>query len=285
MNDTNPSPETNEERLLDLMIQRATTGITETEQQELDQLSSASNNLNEPERFEAVAAAVDVASTNTSHLPNVLRDQILISAGNFFSDAKDPESETELVQPAQREEGISKGITRREAFALAVTAASITLMLTGLNPFAKGSGATTGSGSPPTVAQLFSDFIDSKPEDLVDVAWTPVHNEAAEGRVVWSDAEQKGFMVFRGMTVNDPLSEQYQLWIFDTDPGQKSPVDGGVFDIIAGTEDANGDFIVPIKAHVPIDRAVQFAVTVERPGGVYVSKRDKIPVLAKIAGL
>jgi hypothetical protein len=283
MNDMNPSPETNEERLLDLMIQRATTGITDIEQQELDRLASDSNNLNEPERFEAVAAAVDVAATDPTALPDELRDQILISAGDFFSDQKD----SKLVQPVQREEGISKGISRREAFAFAVTAACITLMLTGLNPFAENVGTKVGNGTTTVVpvAKRFDDFVKSNPNDLVDVAWTPVHNDKAKGKVVWSDSQQEGFMVFSGMKVNDPLKEQYQLWIFDTDPGQAAPIDGGVFDIVAGEEDGDGNFIVPIKAHVPVDRAVQFAVTVERPGGVYVSKRENIPVLAQIAGL
>lgn len=89
-------------------------------------------------------------------------------------------------------------------------------------------------------------------------------------------------MLFSELKPNDPSIEQYQLWIFDTDPDQATPTDGGVFDISESDIGADGKVIVPIKASVPVDRAVQFAVTVEKPGGVYVSKREKIPVLAKV---
>ena len=100
---------------------------------------------------------------------------------------------------------------------------------------------------------------------------------------MWSDSAQEGYMVFTGIKPNDPLIEQFQLWIFDTDAGQEHPVDGGVFDIASTDFDSEGKIIVPIKAHIPVEHAVMFAVTVERPGGVTVSKRERIPVLAKVA--
>ena len=69
---------------------------------------------------------------------------------------------------------------------------------------------------------------------------------------------------------------KYQLWIFE-DPKQPYPIDGGVFDVIS-----TGEVVVPIDAKIPVDKAVQFAVTVEKPGGVVVSEREMIPVLAVV---
>jgi anti-sigma-K factor RskA len=71
--------------------------------------------------------------------------------------------------------------------------------------------------------------------------------------------------------------EQYQLWIFDTDKGQDVPVDGGVFDI-----DFAGKVVIPIRAHIPVEKAVQFAITIEKPGGVMKSERNRLPLLASV---
>jgi hypothetical protein len=54
-----------------------------------------------------------------------------------------------------------------------------------------------------------------------------------------------------------------------------APVDGGVFDVTSA-----GEVIVPISAKLPVSGAVLFAATVEAPGGVVVSKRERIVVTA-----
>jgi len=118
--------------------------------------------------------------------------------------------------------------------------------------------------------------------DAQVLAWAATADPAAtgaKGDVVWSNAEQKGFMRFSGLSQNDPAATQYQLWIFDGERDDKFPVDGGVFDVTAG-----GDVIVPIKAKLKVGKPVLFAVTVEKPGGVVVSKRERIVVTAKAGG-
>lgn len=110
--------------------------------------------------------------------------------------------------------------------------------------------------------------------------WSATKDPAAKGatgEVLWNAEEQKGTMRFRGLAKNDATKAQYQLWIFDKGREDKYPVDGGVFDIDSET----GDVIVAIKARLPVDKAALFAVTVERPGGVVVSKRERIVVTAK----
>jgi hypothetical protein len=115
-------------------------------------------------------------------------------------------------------------------------------------------------------------------KDVTTLAWTATEDSAAKGAsgdVVWSASQQKGFMRFAGLAVNDPKLLQYQLWIFDKNRDQAFPVDGGVFDITP-----SGEVIVPISAKLPVGEPVLFAVTVERPGGVVVSKRERIVVTA-----
>ena len=51
-------------------------------------------------------------------------------------------------------------------------------------------------------------------------------------------------------------------------------VDGGVFDI------GPGEVIVPIRAALPVTTPKLFAVTIEKPGGVVVSSRQRIVVTA-----
>ena len=84
-------------------------------------------------------------------------------------------------------------------------------------------------------------------------------------------------MRFKGLAANDAKQIQYQLWIFDADRPEATPVDGGVFDVAS-----NGEVIVPISAKLPVGKPTLFAVTIERPGGVVVSKRERIVVTAAL---
>lgn len=97
----------------------------------------------------------------------------------------------------------------------------------------------------------------------------------AGGDVVWHSGVQKGFMRIQGLAANDPAREQYQLWIFDAERDERYPVDGGVFDVGPG-----GEIVVPIKAAIAVGKATLFAVTVEKPGGVVVSGRERIVLAA-----
>jgi hypothetical protein len=99
---------------------------------------------------------------------------------------------------------------------------------------------------------------------------------AVSGDVVWDPSTQTGYMRFVGLRRNEPNAEQYQLWIFDATRDERYPVDGGVFNV-AGARD--GD-VVPIKAKLRVGVALMFAVTIERPGGVVVSERERIVAIA-----
>ncbi len=98
--------------------------------------------------------------------------------------------------------------------------------------------------------------------------------KGASGDVVWQSRAQSGWMRLVGLPVNDPSVEQYQLWIFDE--AQKHPVDGGVFNV-----SASGELLVPIDAKLRVTKPTLFAITVETPGGVVVSDRERIAWVAK----
>lgn len=106
-------------------------------------------------------------------------------------------------------------------------------------------------------------------------AW---HGAAGRGAcdIVWQPAEQRGVLRLRGFAPNDPARAQYQLWIFDAARDERYPVDGGVFDVPAGHDEV----LVTVRPAVPVTRVAAFAVTVERPGGVVVSDREKVVAFA-----
>jgi len=100
---------------------------------------------------------------------------------------------------------------------------------------------------------------------------------ASSGKVIWSDAEQAGYMTLTGLPVNDPAKAQYQLWIVDP-KRDEAPIDGGVFDI---TSDGIPN-IVPIAAKLSLTEPQVFLITLEQPGGVVKSKQENPVALAKL---
>lgn len=142
----------------------------------------------------------------------------------------------------------------------------------------------------PGPAELRRRLLAEDPE-VVTVAWkagkdpelaAAVGEATADdlGDIVWSARRQQGFMRIRGLMANDPAVEQYQLWIFDAERNEAHPVDGGVFNVNPGA--AHGEVVVAMDPRLPIGKATLFAVTVEKPGGVVVSSRERLPLLASV---
>jgi hypothetical protein len=116
-------------------------------------------------------------------------------------------------------------------------------------------------------------------QELMQVSDTAVWNwsgGAPKGDVVWHGASQRGTMRFLGLPPNDPRQRQYQLWIVDGKRNAAQPVDGGVFDVPAG----QSEIVIPIDPKVLVHEAKAFVVTIEVVGGVVVSDREQIVVLA-----
>lgn len=144
-------------------------------------------------------------------------------------------------------------------------------------PSASPSATLTAPPVTPTLADLRTAL--AADPLATKIPWSPTKDPGAAGAsgdVVFSVEKQTGFMRFHGLAANDPKQHQYQLWIFDKAKDQKYPVDGGVFDVVA----SNGDVIVQIQPKIRVTDPSLFAVTVEDPGGVVVSKREHIVVTA-----
>lgn len=98
--------------------------------------------------------------------------------------------------------------------------------------------------------------------------------EAAQGRVLWNPELQQGVVTVSGLAANDASESQYQLWIRDAQR-EGSPVPGPVFDV----EDAD-EVNVVFDSTLVIGEPSAFLITVERPGGVVVSKQDRVVMVA-----
>ncbi len=135
------------------------------------------------------------------------------------------------------------------------------------------------SPKPQTPAEMREEMLRTDAE-MVRANWAPGNvKEIKEitGDVVWSDEKQAGYMRFRGLPANDPKKETYQLWIFDKTQDKATPIDGGTFDV-----PADGEVVIPIDARLRAQAPEMFAITIEKPGGVVVSSREKIAALAKV---
>lgn len=168
-------------------------------------------------------------------------------------------------------------------------AALLALWLRGpTNVTASPTGVPAGAGSIAAASAVASaaasrvrDSLTAADPAVTRITWAPTTDSTALGAggdVVWSTRAQRGVMRLIGLEPNDARRWQYQLWIFDKARDQRYPVDGGVFDVPAGATEV----FVSINARVPIGDAVMFAVTVEAPGGVVVSTRERVALLAAL---
>lgn len=113
--------------------------------------------------------------------------------------------------------------------------------------------------------------------DVVQTSWTSKKDDKTiSGDVVWSSAQQKGYIRLRGMPALDPNQETYQLWIVD-ETQKKTPISAGIFNVGRA-----GEIIVPINAQSKIIKPKSFAITKEKAGGVTVSDPSRVVAVAKI---
>jgi hypothetical protein len=257
---------TDSNRWEELQVARLLFGLTTDEQVEYDDLARQMP-AEELDQFDTVVASLDVVWSDmpSEPLPEHLRRAIRVQAEQEL--ASKP-----VVSLAKPTINASAAIVLNKYLPWVVSAACLMLAV-----------FTWISNRPleqvgPDFAQLRAELIAAN-EGLVQANWSPGTTPSgdATGDVVWSGPRQQGFMRFRGLPVNTPTKEQYQLWIFDKNQSDKTPIDGGVFDI-ATTEEV----IVPINAKLQVQEPFMFAVTIEKPGGVVVSSRERLPFLAKV---
>lgn len=284
------------ERLVDLAADHACGSIEPNDANELRDLDPSESARN---AFEAVAAQIDsaYATTDPVPMPQGLQDRLMaaIPANQPTQASTAPELKIRRDTPDDRvssERPTTASAASRPAspatawFPWLVAAAS--LAITGVVILRPQQAA-----EPLSISEQRDQLIaNADPDALLRYSWTATEDPAVVGEVtgelVWDEATDRGYMTISGLQVNDPTEFQYQLWIFDATRPQgelpfegfdgllsQRPIDGGVFDI---TE--TGEVIIPIDAKLRVRQGVAFAVTVEPPGGVVVSDRSRVPLLA-----
>ncbi len=281
----------NKERMLELLADQAIFGLTKEEQIEFDALKLEFPHLAQDFSLEEAAAAIAFSGIEVEQaMPAGLQTSILKDAEKYFkpkaelSGTIDNLVDTATLRVPERIvfDAPKRPFWQWTGWALA-GAACIALIanvwLTRIQPteIAKDPQVTESPTPEPSLTQKREQFIATAQDIYKAPVSSPAEDKGLSGEIVWSDAEQKGYMTFKGLPVNDKSKEAYQLWIFDETQDEKTPVDGGVFDV-----DKNGEVIIPIDAKLKVKSPKMFAVTVEKPGGVVVSKREKIVALGKV---
>jgi len=247
-----PANET-EQQLFELMYERAMTGLDDERQAEYERRAAQHPDL-DVDCYERAAAAIWLHHSDgqCQTMPQALKSRIAASA---------------LTRPERLTARPSVSAWVWSGWAAAAGLAAWLLL-----------SAPQPSKTLDASAQRAA-FLEAEPTAR-RAAWASTEDpdgRAVAGDVVWSPDSQQGYMRFTGLPQNDPKAKQYQLWIFDAQRPDATPVDGGVFDITT-----NAEMVVPIQAKLAVGQATMFAVTVEAPGGVVVSKREHIVALASL---
>ena len=264
MSSRTPSSPPDAERIHDLLADRATVGLDDAERAELAAIGAADD-----DSFDLAAAAVELATLGPlPALPDALARRVLASAR--------PNAVTTPVIPLVPR---PRATVAWVAAAAGVAAGTIAIVWASQRaPEVRTEVRTVEVAAvtpPPAEARR---RLLAGARDTTRLAWTPTTDPAAAGvtgDVVWSGSAQEGYMRFVGLAPNDRRVLQYQLWIFDKTRDDKYPIDGGLFDVAA-----SGEVIVRIDPRLHVNDVALFAVTIEPPGGVVVSKREHIVVTA-----
>ncbi|MBL0926937.1 MAG: hypothetical protein IBJ11_04690 [Phycisphaerales bacterium] len=272
------------ERLLDLLADRAATGLNGPDEAEMWALLEQHPDLS-VESFDraAAAAAEALRPVNDPPLPAALRARLERGAAAWGAMTL-PEPKPAVVGRIGPGSGAASALapSRRPAI-LPWTIAACAALAAGILLIRPPQPATPGglSVQPVSLVEQRRKMMD-RPDAIV-VPWSigkpdALCETAATGDVVWCSKEQRGFMRFKGLKVNDPREVQYQLWIFCTNQEERFPVNGGIFDIDAAT----GEVLVEIRPSIHVVNPTLFAITVEKPGGVWVSSRERLPLVAPV---
>lgn len=265
-------------RLEELLVSRALCGLNEAEAADLRALGGADDRT-----FDRAAAALELSLPHEETLPGALAEAIIAQAPGVQSGTRRVAELSRRAAPSwpawvAAAAGIALAVG---AWAWAMTRPPVVVRAVEPEPASVASVGSVPAPPPASPAQVRTRLL-AEAKDAKRTDWKTTKDAAgrgASGDVVWSKAEQSGVMRFVGLEPNDPRTSQYQLWIFDKSRDARYPVDGGVFDV-----PSNGEVIVGISAKLHVDDPTLFAITVEKPGGVVVSKRERIVLVASPSG-
>ncbi len=277
--------ENEQEKLYDLLCTQAVYGLNESETKEIAQIASTADGNIDVQSLELTVAMLSLADLNADEpMPEHLESRILAdfnqqNAGDQIHESIHDMQTREIkwIEPASRPSFLSWFGWAVAAAACVALAANVYLTRIPTPTIAEGP-------KPPVKIKLTPlqerDRLIASATDIARADWVnPDKNSPNKlsGDVVWSDSKQAGYARVSGLPANDPNKETYQLWIFDETQDEKTPIDGGTFNV-----NAAGEIVIPINAHLKTRNPKAFAITVEKPGGVVVSERDKIAALAPV---
>lgn len=278
--------EEQKELLFDLLTKKAIYGLDEAEERQLNTLDAHAVEL-EFRSLEITAAAISMAGLGQEEpMPAHLRERILDSGEQFVGSKSEP-----VIAPwPPSQETSDKAIPVKGSWfgwlgwATAVAAGlalAFNIWTTRMQPGPLVGTAPTPTETPKvlTPAELREEMIRSG-TDVIKANWAGGNVKEIKdvtGDVVWSDERQAGYIRLKGLPIKTAPEFCYQLWIFDKVQDKATPIDGGTFDV-----NEEGEIIIPINAKIKANGPQMFAITIERHGGVVVSKREKIAALAKV---
>ena len=288
--------EQNKEKMLELLSDKATFGLSEEELTELARLEKEFPELND-DSFELAAASIAMLNLDTNEpMPAHLRTKIAQDAENYFASRK---AEAPAAETSPEKEEFQKTFTlepKKSIFSWlgwAVAALACLVLVVNIyrtNRQMEDLSTTTAAEierlrqqiptpTPKSNTAEQRQQLLASTNDVLRSSWGDLDPKKQafniQGDVVWSNSAQKGFVRFSNLPVNDKTKEQYQVWIFDEN--QKHPIDGGVFDA-----NEAGEIIIPIDAKINVQKPKMFAITAEKPGGVVVSPLEKVMAVAKV---
>ena len=281
----------NSDRQSELLADLAMQGLSHAELRELEALGLADDT------FDLAAAAADLAMFPPAEpLPDHVRAKLEACADRYIANPGGdaviaritPERASAQVSPALTPKLAGESVARVPMVAKlgwVAAAACLGLAIVGWMPkpgkAGRGTEILAGGGDLGTQRnQLLA-----AGEDVVRFDWSDWAADGqgpeipgVKGDVVFSPKTQTGYMRFVGLPDN-PKDAQYQLWIVD-ERGMGQRVSGAIFDAHA----RGGELIVPVSPRITVGKPVAFALTIEKPGGTWVSDMKRRVVIATAKG-
>lgn len=287
MTDTRPQDQP-DDATIDLIIKQVTEGLSPEEQRALEAMDTAATSAYLRDMERATAAVTLAAHIGEPGMPGDLAQKIAQQAAQHFA-AADQVADLGAAR-VRAERSTARTGSRFGGYGWLAAAACLVLAIYGWQrspapPPAPVAAVRTPpvvapvKPAPPSAAEERTALMANS--DSIKISLGATKDPAAAGMtgdVVWDPVAQRGFMHFTGLAANDPAVRQYQIWIFDASRDKRYPVDGGVFDVPAGSNEV----VIPIRAILMVRKPAAFAVTVEKPGGVVVSGREHVVALGAI---
>lgn len=263
------------DRLMQLLIDRATVGLSASEETELQSLF-ADQSIDDDFSFDYVAQLLfDSEQANQlfggesemKSLPDHIRSQVVDEAQQHIV----------AKNVAQKSAGSSWTSGRREL--LAWFAAAVCLVLTAIVFFGRSNAGVEPDELIASATQADLDLFlkNSSDQDVLEIKLNNGNSSLAtnaSATVYWNRKSKRGFLEIDGLSENNSNNEQYQLWVIDKVRGIEDRPNAGVFDIVS-----TGKSLFTFRSELEVFDAQGFAVTVEKPGGVSKSDLSQVALL------